>query len=29
MDAMMNAYLEVYDDMLADAGAVRADRRPA
>jgi len=29
MDAMMNAYLEVYDDMLADAGAARADRRPA
>jgi len=29
MDVMMNAYLEVYDNMLTDAGAARADRRPA
>jgi sugar transferase (PEP-CTERM/EpsH1 system associated) len=29
MDVMMNAYLEVYDNMLAGAGAARADRRPA
>lgn len=29
MDVMMNAYLKVYDDTLAQAGAARADRRPA
>ena len=29
MDAMMNAYLAVYDNLLAGAHAARTDRRPA